>query len=86
MAQKTVTVYKTPGCGGCIATTVRMRNKGIDHAVVDLSEDEGAMRAVKSLGYSQAPVVVVGDGDPANDVHWTGFRPDLIEEHCLAEA
>ena len=42
--------------------------------MLDLSEDQTALETVKELGYLQAPVVVT-DGD-----HWSGFRPDKIDE------
>ena len=37
-----------------------------------------ALERLKSLGYMQAPVVVT-DQD-----HWSGFRPDKIEELALS--
>ena len=39
-----------------------------------LSEDPAALEHVKSLGYLQAPVVVTDED------HWSGFRPDKIDE------
>ena len=46
--------------------------KGIDYNVIDLTEDAAAMEMVQDLGYRQAPVVI------ANEDHWAGFRPDMI--------
>ena len=45
--------------------------------VIDMSVDAEALELVKGLGYLQAPVVVTDED------HWSGFRPDKINE--LAE-
>ena len=70
----TVTVYTKPSCVQCNATYRALDAKGIDYEVCDLTEDPVALERMKSLGYMQAPVVVVDDQD-----HWSGFRPDKIE-------
>ena len=67
-----VTVYTKPSCVQCTATYRALDSKGIEYNVLDLSQDEAALEAVKELGYLQAPVVV------ADDEHWSGFRPDKI--------
>ncbi|PAT31268.1 NrdH-redoxin [Vandammella animalimorsus] len=67
-----VTVYSTPSCVQCTATYRALDRQGIAYEVVDLSQDSEAMAMVKNLGYTQAPVVI------ANDMHWSGFRPDKI--------
>ena len=69
-----VTVYSKPACVQCTATYTRLDSKGIDYEVLDLSQDSAALEQVKSLGYLQAPVVVT-DND-----HWSGFRPDKVDE------
>jgi glutaredoxin-like protein NrdH len=58
----------------CNATYRALDAKGIEYSVTDVSEDADALEHVKSLGYMQAPVVIT-DGD-----HWSGFRPDKIDE------
>ena len=68
------TVYTKPSCVQCNATYRALDSKGIDYEVLDLSEDPVALEHVKSLGYLQAPVVVTDEG------HWSGFRPDKIDE------
>lgn len=70
----TVTVYTKPSCVQCNATYRALDSKGIEYEVLDLSEDAAALERVKELGYLQAPVVVA-EGD-----HWSGFRPDKIDE------
>ena len=69
----TVTVYTKPACVQCTATYKALDKQGIDYETVDISLDAEARNYVMSLGYLQAPVVVVG-----ND-HWSGFRPDRIK-------
>jgi glutaredoxin-like protein NrdH len=70
----TVTVYTKPSCVQCNATYRALDSKGIEYEVPDLSVDENALAQVKELGYLQAPVVITDEG------HWSGFRPDKIDE------
>jgi glutaredoxin-like protein NrdH len=74
----TVTVYTKPACVQCNATYRALDKKGITYQSVDISQDADALERLKALGYMQAPVVVT-DQD-----HWSGFRPDKIEELALA--
>jgi glutaredoxin-like protein NrdH len=69
-----ITVYTKPSCVQCNATYRSLDNKGIEYEVIDVSEDAEALETVKALGYMQAPVVVTEDD------HWSGFRPDKIDE------
>lgn len=69
-----ITVYSTPSCIQCAATTREMDRKGISYDVVDLTKDENAYARVTEMGYRQAPVVVAGED------HWSGFRPDKIQD------
>ena len=69
-----ITVYTKPSCVQCTATYRALDSKGIEYNVLDLSEDPSALEQVKSLGYLQAPVVVTDED------HWSGFRPDKIDE------
>jgi glutaredoxin-like protein NrdH len=68
-----VTLYTLPACVQCDATKRFLKRHLIDFEEVQLQEDPGAMQMVKGMGYTAAPVVVVGER------HWSGFRPDLIE-------
>ncbi|UOQ90322.1 glutaredoxin-like protein NrdH [Agromyces endophyticus] len=70
----TVTVYTKPSCVQCNATYRALDSKGIEYEVLDLSVDESALAQVKELGYLQAPVVITDED------HWSGFRPDKIDE------
>ncbi|MGO2152059.1 MAG: glutaredoxin-like protein NrdH [Microbacterium gubbeenense] len=69
-----ITVYSKRSCVQCNATYRALDAKGIEYEVTDVSEDAAALEQVKSLGYMQAPVVV------ADEEHWSGFRPDKINE------
>lgn len=68
----TVTVYSKPACVQCVATYREMEKKGIDHNVIDITQDKEAFETVQGLGYMQVPVVVAGDS------HWSGFHPEKI--------
>ena len=72
--QQCLFVYTKPSCVQCTATYRALDSKGIQYEIHDLSEDAHALEQVKSLGYLQAPVVIT-DQD-----HWSGFRPDKIDE------
>lgn len=69
-----ITVYARPACGPCTATKSALDKLGLDYDVIDISTDDEARDYVMSLGYLQAPVVVVGDE------HWSGFRPERIKQ------
>ncbi|PQZ93636.1 NrdH-redoxin [Arthrobacter sp. MYb227] len=70
----TVTVYTKPACVQCNATYRALDKKGIVYKSVDISKDPEALERVLAMGYQQAPVVIT-DAD-----HWSGFRPDKIDE------
>ena len=69
----TITVYSKPACVQCDATKRALDRSGLAYEVIDITQDEQAREHVLSLGYLQAPVVVVGDE------HWSGYRPDRIK-------
>jgi len=70
----TVLNDEKPSCVQCTATYRALDSKGIEYNILDLSADENALEAVKALGYLQAPVVITDED------HWSGFRPDKINE------
>lgn len=57
-----------------IRIRVSTSTKGIDYEIIDMSQDFDALERVKALGYLQAPVVITDED------HWSGFRPDKIDE------
>lgn len=69
-----ITVYSKPSCVQCTATYRALEKSGLAYEVIDLAQDEAALREVTAMGHLQAPVVVDGDA------HWSGFRPDLIKQ------
>jgi glutaredoxin-like protein NrdH len=68
-----ITVYTTPGCAQCRATTSLLDRALIAYTTVDVSEGPDARDYLLSLGYLHAPVVYAGP-----DRHWSGFRPDRL--------
>lgn len=74
-----VTVYTTPKCTGCRATKRELAKYNIDFDEVNLENDPESHEYVTAhLGYTAAPVVVVDS--PTGTVHWSGFRPERIQE------
>lgn len=74
----TITVYSKPGCPACDATIRALNRYGLGYTVVDLGSDADALAHVMSLGYQQAPVVIVQTAGRGPAEHWSGFRLDLI--------
>ncbi|TQM98257.1 glutaredoxin family protein [Microbacterium lacticum] len=76
-----VTVYSTgDGCPRCVRTCACLRLAGIPFTIIDLSAYANAPArefVTDDLGYTAAPVVVV---DQDQQHHWSGFRPDLIQQ------
>ena len=70
---KPLTVYTLPDCIQCTMTKRALDNAGLTYTVIDLTRDEQAAELVKQLGYTSAPVVIVGA------ISWSGFRPDMIK-------
>ena len=75
-----ITVYSKPRCPQCTATQRKLKSLSAEYESVDVSEDAGALSFIRSLGYSQAPVVVVRDAQGGITSHWSGFRPDKIKK------
>ena len=78
----TVRVYTTPNCNQCAMTKMWLDKKGVHYTTVDLTDRANIndYAAVRALGYTSAPVVAIGTD---YEIHWSGFRPDLLAEHCL---
>lgn len=80
-----VVVYTRNECVQCDLTKKALDKKDIFYTTVNVEEDATALWYVKEqLGYLAAPVVVAST--EAGDVHWNGFRPDLIRQHITARA
>tara|TARA_R110002020_G_scaffold286153_6_gene501726 strand:- start:514 stop:831 length:318 start_codon:yes stop_codon:yes gene_type:complete len=76
-----VTVYSTgESCQRCRLTILRLEAKSVRFTVVNVADEANAAArefVTNDLGYTEAPVVVV-DEEPQH--HWSGFRPDLIDQ------
>ena len=78
----TVRVYTTPNCSQCAMTKKWLDKKGAHYTTVDLADPANIndYEAMVALGYTSAPIVAIGTD---YEIHWSGFRPDLLAEHCL---
>lgn len=76
-----ITVYSKPNCPQCTATYRKLKSLELPHESVDVTEDAGALAFIRALGYQQAPVVVVREGEEVKK-HWSGFRPDLLKKEA----
>lgn len=85
-SEPTITVYSTPICSRCKLVKKWLDSRGITYTAIDLSESPADAAAVKELGYTEAPVVIVSNGDPETDIHWTGFNPDFLARYTGAAA
>lgn len=74
-----ITVYSKPNCPQCTATYRKLKSLDLPHESVDVTEDADALAFIRALGYQQAPVVVVREGEEVKK-HWSGFRPDLLKK------
>ena len=76
-----VLIYSTPGCQACRISASQFDAKGVTYEMIKLHEQPERADDIASLGYSQAPVVVVPNDPAYGDMagqHWSGLRPDLI--------
>jgi len=65
-------VYVEPGHTGCACTLTAFRLAGAAVEVVDITGDDEARHALKTIGYQSLPVVNTGQRI------WTGHQPALI--------
>ncbi|WP_053387018.1 glutaredoxin domain-containing protein [Leucobacter japonicus] len=68
-----VTVYEKDHCQQCVMTKRKLTDVGVEFETASIL-DPVNLELVKGLGHMAAPVVVAG-GE-----HWSGFRPDKIQE------
>lgn len=81
-----IIVYSKPNCPQCAATYRKLKALGLPFNSFDVTEDAAAAAFVRALGYSQAPVVVVREGEDQHlQEHWSGFRPDLLKKYEVKE-
>jgi glutaredoxin-like protein NrdH len=77
---RTVRVYTKPNCQACDATKRWLTNRDIPFEVDDITTEEN-LAAAKALGHQQAPVVIVSNGTPGDEVSWSGLNPFELEKH-----
>jgi glutaredoxin len=58
-------------------------DRGVTYREVNVEESPADAEAIKALGYTGVPVVVVSNGDPETDVHWHGLNVDFLEKYTL---
>lgn len=70
----TITVYSKPNCPACKGTYRALDKAGLLYDTIDISLDEAARDYVVGLGHTEAPVVMLSNGES-----WSGYRPDRIK-------
>ena len=75
-----ITEFAKPNCMPCQLTSSQMDKLGLEYIQINLPADPPALERVKALGYFQAPVVLVEDAEGSVVDHWSGFKPDKIQE------
>lgn len=82
----TIRVYTTTNCQGCRITKRWLDQRGVEYETrqIDLPLESAArdVEALKALGYTSAPVVIVQNGTDDPPIHWAGFDPGRLEAHC----
>lgn len=80
---RSITIYSQPHCQPCKATKRWLDKRDILYREVDVTRPENAddAEAIRSLGFKEAPVVIVSTGDPETDLMWSGFIPDNLTKY-----
>ena len=88
MKTRTITLYSQPHCQPCKATKRWLDKRSIHYQEVDVTTSPEDAEAIRALGFTQAPVVIVSTGDPETDLMWSGFHPDNLSKytHSTEEA
>lgn len=68
-----ITLLSKSNCSSCKMTKRVLTEREIPFEERMMDQDDSALALAKELGYLQAPVVLTATGE-----HWSGFRPDLI--------
>lgn len=77
---QSVTIYTKPNCVQCDMTKKWFNKNGVDYETEDIYEEKN-LAAVQELGFAAAPVIIVSQGQPKDEVYWAGFQPAKLEEH-----
>lgn len=76
-----LTVLSKAACVQCRSTSRKLEREFISHECLDLTDSANLELAV-SLGHAMAPVGVIYAADGQIVDHWSGFRPDKIDEYA----
>lgn len=83
---QTITVYSKPEgvfCGMCESTKKWLKNRSVEFTEKRFGDDDLDLEAAKFLNQMSAPVVLISQGTPKDEVLFSGFRPDLLEKHVV---
>lgn len=76
-----VTIYTRYDCQPCRLTKVFFEARGIDYREINVEDEPAGLNFVKGMGYQSAPVIVVDfNVEGMEGEHWTGLRPDKLEQ------
>ena len=79
------TVYSKPNCKQCDWVKMFMNKYGIPHTVIDITENDEALKLVTTtLGYKAAPVVTWDS--PEGFRHFSGYNPYELDASTAAAA
>jgi len=67
--QPVTELFTQPGCMPCKAVERKLNQYGIPYVVHDITRDENARERVRTLGYTQTPVVIAPDGSSFSGLH-----------------
>lgn len=80
-----ITIYTQPSCQPCKATKRWWDRRGIRYQEVDITSSPKDAEAIRALGFKEAPVVIVSNGDAEMDLMWSGFDPNNLTKYTTKE-
>lgn len=75
----TVRIFTKQFCPGCRMTERLLDELAVKYQEIDISSDPQAVTALRKLGYSSVPIVLVTE-ENGEVTGWSGFRPDKIKQ------
>lgn len=75
---KRVRIFTKQFCPGCQMTKRLLAAGGVEYQEVDVTNDQPALEALRKLGYTSLPIVIVDDCGAV--IGWSGFRPDKVKQ------
>lgn len=75
---RTIKVFTKQFCPACTMTKNLFNQLNLEFQQIDVTNDPAANDALKYLGYTSLPVILVDENGQMTS--WTGFRPDLIKQ------